>query len=133
MEKNELNIKKMQSLPIILKGRAKFSKPEEKYLREVAEFEFLNTEEPGLFHKFSYGNRNNKMNFTFFHGQRYKVPRFIARHLEENCQIPKYEWKPDGNGRMGPQLVSYKPRFQMREKFSLPESQPDPKKVESAA
>lgn len=123
MEDSKVNLKKMQELPIILKGRSEFSKEEEKFLREIREFEFLNTEEPGVFHKFSYGNRSKRMNFTFFHGQKYKVPRFIARHLEENCQIPKYSWKPDGFGKLHPQLVSYKPRFQMREKFSLPESE----------
>lgn len=119
----EKDPKKMQALPIILKGNPKFSKAEEKYLREIVDFEFINLEEPGVFMKFPYGNRENRMNFTFFHGQKYSVPRFIARHLEENCQTPTYKWQPDGSGKMVPQLTGYKPRFQMREKFSLPSEQ----------
>lgn len=109
----------MQALPIISKNSAKINKSEEKYLREIRPFEFLNSEEPGVFHKFSYGNRKRRMNFTFFHGQTYKVPRFVAKHLEENCQTPIYDWRPDGLGKMIPTLVGYKPRFQMREKIEF--------------
>lgn len=110
---------RMQALPIIMKNPKKLTKPEEKYLREIRPFEFLNSEEPGTFHKFSYGNRKKKMNFTFFHGTTYNVPRFIAKHLEENCQIPIYDYRPDGRGEMIPQLIGHKPRFQMREKIGF--------------
>jgi hypothetical protein len=113
-EKSSLEF--LASLPIL--GPQPKSEKEEKYLREVCEFEFLNLEEPGVYQKFSYGSTKKHKTITLFHGTTYKLPRFIARHLE-NCATPMYEWKPDGTGRMVKQYVGRKPRFQMRQSYGM--------------
>lgn len=109
------SLEEIQKLPIV--GPKPKSEKEEKFLREVCEFEFQNIEEPGLSHSFPYGNTKKQHTFKFFHGGKYKVPRFIARHLE-SCQTPRWEWRPDGTGKMIKQQVGSKPRFQMRQTFA---------------
>jgi hypothetical protein len=107
-------IEKYQDLPIV--GSQPKSEKEEKFLREICEYEFLNLQEPGLSITFPYGNAKRKEKFTFFHGGKYKVPRFIARHLE-NCSTPIWKWHPDGTGKMHKEKVGNDPRFQMRQTF----------------
>lgn len=105
----------LSKLPIV--GPQPANEKEEKYLREVCEFEFYNLEEPGLTHRFPYGDTRNQHTFTFYHGEKYKVPRFIARHLESKG-TPIWDWRPDGTGRMGKKQVGQKPRFRMGQSFS---------------
>lgn len=109
------SLEEIQQLPII--GKQPESEKEEKFLREVCEFEFQNIEEPGLSHTFPYGSTKKNHNFTFFHGGKYKVPRFIARHLE-SCTKPIWKWRPDGTGKMMKQNIGTRPRFQMRQTFA---------------
>lgn len=106
----------LASLPLP-KGKAK-SEKEDKYLREVLNYEFYNLEEPGLSIKFPYGSTKKKHNFTFFHGAKYRLPRFIAEFMDSRS-TPIYDWRPDpeGTGRMTKQLVGHKPRFQMRQVY----------------
>lgn len=104
------------SLPIV--GKKPSSDKEEKFLREVCEYEFYNLEEPGLSIKFPYGDTRKHHNFTFYHGTKYKVPRHVARHLE-SCSTPIWDWRPDGTGKMAKQRVGEKSRFQMRHVFSV--------------
>lgn len=104
----------LAKLPIL--GNQPTSESEEKFLREVCEYEFLNIEENGLSIKFPYGDTTNQHNFTFFHGGKYQVPRFVARHLESKT-TPIWKWRPDGTGRMVKQMTGNKPRFQMRQVY----------------
>jgi len=110
------NIEKIRSLPIT--GRQPQNEKEEEFLREVVEYEFNNLEEPGLSLKFSLGGTKNKFDFHLFHGGKYRVPRFVARHLED-CSTPIWDWRPDGTGRMDKKLTGRKPRFQMKQTFSM--------------
>lgn len=105
---------KITSLPIL--GEQPKSEKEEKHLKEVCNYEFYNLEESGLNLSFCYGNTRFQKNFLFMHGAVYKVPRHVARHIE-NRTTPIWAWRPDGTGRMQKQKVGEKPRFQMREKF----------------
>ena len=116
--KERPNLVKLQKLPIIDPNdpTRKFTEKEEKHLRELVDYEFMNLEEPGLSQTFPYGNSGNKHTFTFQHGGRYTVPRFIARHLESKS-TPMWGWKPDGSGRMEKTLKGRKSRFQMREVY----------------
>lgn len=102
----------LNKLPII--GKQPKDEKEEKYLREYQEFEFYNLEQSGMSEKFPYGNTQKNVTFQFFHGGKYKLPRHVARHLE-NCQTPIWKWRPDGTGSMQKELTGYKPRFQMRQ------------------
>jgi len=86
-------------------------------LREVCEYEFVNLKEPGVFHKFPYGSTRKNHTFTLFHGGTYKLPRFIARHLE-SCATPMYEWRPDGLGKLIKKYTGNDPRFQMRQVYN---------------
>lgn len=103
-----------KDLPIL--GKKPKDEKEEKYLREVREFQFSNLAEAGVAHKFVYGNAKKNKKFLFFHDQVYSVPRFIARHLEE-CSTPLYEWRPDGLGNLTKKYIGANRRFQMREVF----------------
>lgn len=105
---------KMKKLPII--GKKPKNEKEEAHLREICLFEFLNLEEPGVICKFPYGNHKEKHNFILFHGGKYKVPRFIARHIESKA-IPMWDWRPDGFGGITKQQIGSNPRFQMRQVF----------------
>lgn len=111
----EDNIEHIKRLPIT--GEQPKTEREEAFLREVCEFEFNNLEEPGLSHKWVMGNTKNNFTFHFFHGGKYRVPRFVARHLEE-CTTPLWKWLPDGTGRMDKKLVGTKSRFQMKQTFA---------------
>lgn len=104
----------IQQLPII--GQQPKSEKEEDFLREICEFEFMNIKEPGLSHRFPYGNSKNHHNFTFFHGKKYKVPRFLAQWIESRA-TPLYNWLPDGTGGMTKKKTGNDPRFQMRQVF----------------
>lgn len=104
----------LQTLPII--GKQPESEKEEKFLREICEFEFMNIEDPGLVHRFPYGNSKNKHDFTLFHGGKYKLPRFIAHWIESRTK-PIWQWRPDGLGSMTKKLIGQDPRFQMRQVF----------------
>ena len=81
---------------------------------EEVYFEFYNLEEPGLLQKFSYGTTKKNKMYTFFHGQKYKIKREIAEHVESR-ETPLWGYRPDGTGKMQKYLKGYKPRFQMRE------------------
>lgn len=118
VEKVDLDLKKIQNLPIIdpQNPSKKYSEKEEKWLREVKTYVFSNLEEPGLMNKFTYGNAKNKHTFTLFHGAKYKLPRFIAKHVESKS-TPMWSWRPTGTGTLGKELVGQKSRFQMRELF----------------
>jgi len=111
----EMTDKVLESLPIV--GRQAKNEKEEKYLREVCEYEFYNLEEPGLSLKFPYGNTRTKHNFQFFHGAKYKVPRHVAMHVESRS-TPMWDWRPDGTGKMVKQHIGTKPRFQMRQVYA---------------
>ena len=100
----------LQKLPII--GKQPKNDDEEEFLREICEFEFLNLEEPGVMHPFSY----NGQSFKLFHGNKYKFPRFLARWLESRSR-PIWDWRPDGTGSMKKKLIGRDPRFQMRQVF----------------
>ena len=115
-EKEKLNEKKMQRLPIIdpTNPSKKHTEKEEKWLREMVNYEFMNIEEPGLAQTFSYGCAGNVMKFEFHHGHKYKVPRFIARHVDSRS-TPMWSWRPDGKGSIAKEQVGRKSRFQMRE------------------
>lgn len=107
--------KKLSELPIV--GNAPSNEKEEKYLREFATFEFYNLEEPGLHHECSYGSTKNQVFFSFQHGQKYKLPRHVARHMETRT-TPIYQWRPNGHGGMQKTLTGHKSRFQMRSVFA---------------
>jgi len=106
---------KLQSLPII--PYKKRSEKEEKYLKEFINAEFVNLKDSGLSHEFLYGDRKNNKTFKFFHGGEYRVPRFIAKHVEGR-HTPIKEWKSDGNGKMVKTAAGKDYRFQMRESFA---------------
>jgi hypothetical protein len=109
-EKNELD-----RLPIV--GSQPKDEREEKYLREICEYEFINIEDPRISIKFPYGSTRYSKNFTFFHGGKYSVPRHVARHVESRA-TPQWSWRPNGLGGMEKQRVGDKPRFQMRQVYS---------------
>lgn len=105
-----------EQLPVSVRGHKPKNDKEEKYLREVLEFEFANLEEPGLMHTFTYGDTKHKRRFTFMHGGKYNVPRFIARHVE-SAGKPIWKWKPDGSGSMMKEYGGNTPRFRMTQVF----------------
>ena len=115
---SKIDLKKMQNLPIIdaKNPTKKYTEKEEKWLREICTYEFMNIEEPGLMHSFSYGCSGNMMKFTFFHGGTYKVPRFIAQHINSRS-TPIWGWRPDGTGSIRKELTGRNSRFQMRESY----------------
>lgn len=114
------DLTKLQKLPILdtCGSSAKMSEKEEKHLREVCDYEFYNLEDPtsGFMQKFTYGSTKQKETFVLFHGQKYKLPRFIARHIESRS-VPIWRWKPDGNGLMRKEAAGVRTRFQMREVY----------------
>lgn len=114
----EPDIKKMQNLPVYdpADPNRKFSEKEEKYLREVRTYEFMNLKEPGVMQKFSYGNAANKYTFVLMHGGKYKLPRFIQRHLESKS-TPIWEYRPNGKGQLEKVQAGRDSRFQLREVF----------------
>lgn len=118
MSEETVKLKKLQSLPIIdpANPSKKFSEKEEKWLREMSTYEFFNLEEPGLMMKCTYGNTKNNTRLSFFHGGKYELPRFIARHVESKG-TPIYKWRPDGQGGMHKEKIGVKSRFQLREVF----------------
>jgi hypothetical protein len=65
---------------------------------------------------FVYGDTRNKMTFKLFHGQKYELPRFVARHIE-SCGTPIYTYKPTGDGQLAKSPAGQKRRFMMRETF----------------
>jgi len=115
-QRDKIDVKRMLNLPIIdpKNPSRKLDEKEEKFKKELRTYEFYNLEEPGLMHKFSYGNTKNRYDFTFFHGGKYKVPRFIADHVG-SASTPIWKWRPDGTGTMRKELTGQKSRFQMRE------------------
>lgn len=109
-------IEDLRKLPII--GKQPENEKEEKFLREVGEFEFINLEEPGLSLRFPYGNSKNQHVFTLFPGGKYKYPRFIARWIESRT-TPLWKWRPNGEGGLEKKLIGNKPRFQMRQTYGV--------------
>jgi len=105
----------LSKLPII--GEQPKSEKEDKFLREIVEYEFYNLEEPGLTHRFSYGDTRNSHTFEFWHGAKYPVPRFVARFLESKG-TPIWKWRPDGTGSMHKEEMGKKPRFRMSQSFN---------------
>ena len=110
--RKQIDDKQIQMLPIV--GKKPATEKDEKWLRELVEYEFHNIEEPGLVHSFTYGSTKLNHNFKFFHGGKYKIPRFIAHHVN-NCGTPLWKWTPDGSGAMVKSLIGKNSRFQMRE------------------
>lgn len=106
--------KEWAKLPIL--GIPVKNEKEEKHLRELINCEFLNSEEPGLSIKFPYGDTRNHRTFQFFHGGKYRIPRFLQRHINSRA-TPIWKWKPDGEGSMRKDKVGNLPRFQMHEVF----------------
>ncbi len=104
----------IRELPIT--GQQPRDEQEEKFLREVCDFEFINLEEPGVMHKFPYGSTRKSHTFNLMHGGTYKLPRFIARHIE-SCSTPIWEWRPNGLGGLEKKFLGTKPRFQMRQVY----------------
>lgn len=82
--------------------------------KEEVYYEFYNLEEPGLMQKFVYGTTKKFKKYTFFHGEKYKITREVAQHVESR-QTPLWGYKPDGSGRLQKHLNGWKSRFQMRE------------------
>ena len=68
---------KLAGLPIV--GNLPKDEKEEKFLREICEYEFYNLEEPGTPVTFPYGATTHQHTFTFIHGGKYRVPRCIAK------------------------------------------------------
>jgi hypothetical protein len=110
-----LEEKSFDSLPIVAKKPE--SEKEEKFLREVVEYEFYNTEEPGMSNSFPYGSTKKQHTFTFKHGEKYKVPRHVARWVESRS-TPLYNWTPNGSGQMIKNRAGTKTRFQMKQVYS---------------
>lgn len=106
----------LQKLPLPSWCKPK-SEKEEKWYRELGEYEFFNQEEPGMIQKFPYGSTKHKTTLVFMHGGKYMIPRFLAQHVEK-CQTPIWKWRPDGLGSMQKEQVGYKNRFQMRQVFN---------------
>jgi hypothetical protein len=115
LKHKKISEENLSSLPII--GDQPKNEKEEKFLREIGEFEFYNLEEPGVCHPFTYGDTRKNHRFTMYHGEKYRVPRFIARHLESRS-TPRYEWRPDEKGGLQKISVGTKPRFRMSQVFS---------------
>jgi len=111
----EKSLDSIKDLPIV--GPQPKDVREEEFLREVCEYEFMNLEEPGIMHKFPYGSSKNSHTFTLMHGGKYKLPRFIARHIE-SCSTPIWDWRPNGLGGLEKKYQGTKPRFQMRQVYS---------------
>lgn len=111
----EVSPEQLVDLPII--GKQPENEREEKYLREICEYEFYNLEEPGLLNRFAYGEAGNQRNFTLMHGGKYKLPRFIARHIESRS-TPIWSWRPNGLGGMEKKLTGNKPRFRLSVVFN---------------
>ena len=105
---------KIQKLPII--GDQPKNEKEEKYLREICEYEFYNIKEVGVATRFPYGSTKNNHKFTLFHGGKYKLPRFIARYIESRA-TPLWDWRPDGLGSLKKTETGTDSRFQMRQTF----------------
>ena len=110
----KISEKQLAELPI--RGKQPESEKEKAFLKEMCEYEFYNLEEAGLSMKFPYGNTRNYHNFIFFHGAKYRLPRFIARHIE-SCSTPIWEWRPNGTGSMEKKQVGNKPRFRMSQVY----------------
>lgn len=110
----EIKQSELNRLPIV--GRIPTNEKEDKFLREICEYEFYNLEEPGLSLKFPYGNTQLKYTFQFLHGGKYRIPRHVALHLESRS-TPIWKWRPDGTGSMVKQRAGDKPRFQMRQTY----------------
>lgn len=96
----------------------KVSDKEKQWLDEEIEVEFNNLEEAGMMVKFPFGTTKNFKNYTLIPGGKYRLPRRVVKHLEENCRTPMYKWQPDGKGIMAKTLVGYKSRFQCRQVFA---------------
>lgn len=105
----------MDSLPIV--GKQPETDEEEAFLREVVEFEFYNSEEPGVAVSFPYGSTKKNHVFLFRHGEKYKIPRHVARHVESRS-TPLYKWQASGTGTMQKSRTGTKTRFQMRQVFA---------------
>lgn len=114
VRKKQYTKKDLERLAIV--GAQPASEKEEKFLREFKTYEFINTEEQGVLNTCTYGGSNNHVVFTFMHGGKYKLPRHVARHIE-NCKTPIYEWQRDITGGRQKKLIGYNHRFQMREVF----------------
>lgn len=110
-----LDASRLADLPIV--GKQPANEKEEKHLKEFCEFEFYNNEEPGTAIQFPYGSTKKSFVFTFRHGEKYKVPRHVARHLE-SCTTPIYAWRASGTGEMIKYRTGTKSRFQMRPIFA---------------
>lgn len=111
---DKIKLEKMQNLPII--GDQPRNEKEEKWLREIVEYEFDNSEDPGLKLKFVYGSTKQNEVIEIWPGVATKLPRFIARYVESRG-YPMYKYSPDGSGAMVPTYIGKQGRFRMREVF----------------
>lgn len=108
------NLKKMETLPLP-PGKV-YSEKEEKFLREVGEYTFQNLENSGLSISFPYGGGKGHVNLLLMHGAKYKLPRFLARHVEDSSTI-NYSYKTNHDGTRELVETGRRPRFQMRQVF----------------
>jgi len=106
-QQEKMKPSELQKLPIFPKPKGE---KEEKYLRELEKYEFINLEEPGVSHQCTYAGHS----LLLLHGGTYKFPRFLARHIN-NASSPKWKWTPDGDGHLIKSRMGTKPRFQMRQ------------------
>lgn len=64
---------------------------------------FHNIEAPGMSVEFSYkmypGDEN--VTYSLLHGEKYRIPRGVARHLSRNCYLKEYRDLPNELGQQG--------------------------------
>ena len=102
----------LRRLPIV--GYTPKNKAEEEFLKELIDYEFYNTEEPGTTLSFPYGDSKTNCKITLRHGEHCRLPRHIARHIDSRS-VPMYQWHPNGTGKMVKTDMGVKSRFQMRQ------------------
>jgi len=115
---NKKDEAKIKSLPVWDRKNPsrKIPEKEEKHLKEMSVYEFVNTEEPGVLQEFSYGNTRNNMKFVLMHGGKYLLSRFVAQHINSRG-TPIWDRRPNGMGQMEKTNAGSKPRFYLRESY----------------
>lgn len=112
MDKQKLE--RIQKLPII--NEPPRNEKEEKWLREIVEYEFENKQDPGLKLKFTYGTTKQHEQIEIWCNEPTPLPRFIARYLQSKGNSI-YKYQPDGRGNMIPQFQGRDSRFVLREVY----------------
>ena len=112
IQKNKTDPKSFKDLPIV--GKQPESEKEEKYLRDMVSYEFVNNEEPGMMLTFTYGNTRKNATFKLFHGANYDLPRHVGRWIQSRA-TPVKKYSKDGMGHLHAETTGWNPRFQLRE------------------